>query len=68
MLGVLTDPTPQSYRNFASSYFGVDSDPEAVTHIFNLRPLTLEVVQRINAHATLDGLTPDIARSDYPTE
>jgi hypothetical protein len=57
MLGVLTDPT-QSYRNFASSYFGVDPDPEAVTHIFNLRPLTLEVVQRINVHATLDETWP----------
>ena len=67
MLGVLTDPTPRSYRTFAASYFGVDPDLDAVGHVFDLRPLTHDVVHRINPHATLDDLGPDITSAGYPT-
>jgi hypothetical protein len=68
LLDVLTDPTARSYRNFASSYFGVDLDPESLAHIFALRPLTQDVVARINPHATLDDLGPEITSAGYPTE
>lgn len=67
MLGVLTDPTPQSYRKFASSYFGIALDPDVVAHIFNLRPLSQDIVRRINARVTLDDLSAEIVSSGYPT-
>ncbi|GAB7065820.1 hypothetical protein H7J06_26850 [Mycobacterium hodleri] len=67
MLGVLTDPTPQSYRTFAATYFEVDPDPVAVDHVFNLRPLTRGVVRRINPQATLEELGADITSANYPT-
>lgn len=67
MLGVLTDPTPRSYRTWAASYFGVDPDLDAVDHVFNLRPLTEDVVRRINAQTTLDELGSDITSANYPT-
>ena len=67
LLGLLTDPTPRSYRTFAASYFGVDPDLDAVAHVFGLRPLTQDIVDRINPHATLDDLAPDIDGAGYPT-
>lgn len=66
LLGVLTDPTPRSYRTFAASYFGVDPNLDAVAHVFDLRPLTQGIVHRINPHATLDDLGPDITSAGYP--
>ena len=66
MLGVLTDPTPLSYRTWAAGYFGVDPDLDAVDHVFNLRPLTHDVVRRINAQTTLEELAPDITSAKYP--
>ena len=67
LLGVLTDPTPESYRTFAAAHFGVNPDPVAVHHVFSLRPLTQEVVHRINPRATLDELGPGIISAGYPT-
>jgi hypothetical protein len=67
LLGVLTDPTPQSYRTFATAYFGIDPDPDAIAHVLNLRPLTPDVVQRISPSATLEDLGADITRAGYPT-
>ncbi|MGJ6121486.1 hypothetical protein QN239_02805 [Mycolicibacterium sp. Y3] len=68
MLGMLIDPDPQqAYRDFASTYFEVVADAEAVAHVFDLRPLTPEVVRRLNAHTTLEDLASDIAQSGYPT-
>jgi hypothetical protein len=67
LLDVLCDPTPQSYRNFALTYFEVDIDPAALEHVFNLAPLTDQLVRKINPHATLDDLTRDLASSEYPT-
>lgn len=68
MLGLLIGPTPQSYRDFAVSYFGVDPDPAALAHVFALRPLTQDVVQRIHPLSTLDDLASDIASSGYPIQ
>lgn len=67
LLGLLCDPTTKSYRRFAAEYFGVDIDPVAVSHVFDLRPLTQSVVAGINAELTLDDLAADIAMSGYPT-
>lgn len=68
LLGLFTDSTSQSYRTFAASYFGVQTDPVAVSHVFDLRPLTQEVVARLNPDLTLDDLDADIRLAGYPTE
>lgn len=41
-------------------------DLDAVRHVHALRPLTPEVVARLNAEVTLDGLAEDIAGIGYP--
>ncbi len=67
LLGLLTDPTPESYRDFAAAYFGAQTDPAAVAHVFGLRPLTQEVVGRLNAELALDELAADVELAGYPT-
>lgn len=67
LLGLLTDPTTQSYRRFAADYFGVHPDPAAVSHVYGLRPLTQSVVVGLNADLALDDLGTDITLSGYPT-
>jgi hypothetical protein len=67
LLGLFTDSTSQSYRNFAAAYFGAQIDPAAVWHVFDLQPLTPEVLRRLNARLTLDDLAADIELASYPT-
>ena len=67
-LDLLTDPTPRSYLDFARSYFEVELAPAAVAHVLDLRPLTDEVVARLNPDVALADLTAELATAGYPTD
>lgn len=68
MLGALCEPNPAAaYSSFAFEYFEVDLDPVAVEQIFELGPITDQLVRSINPSATLDDLARDLASSGYPT-
>ncbi|BEL07035.1 hypothetical protein Q0Z83_052260 [Actinoplanes sichuanensis] len=63
---MLVDGTPEAYREFAEDYYEEDVDLEAVTAVFGLRPLTDELVRRLNPDVTVEYLDDDIAEIDYP--
>jgi hypothetical protein len=66
LLDLLTDPTPQSYRDFARSYFEVETDPSALEHIYRLQPLTEQVVTQLNPAVRLADIADEIADAGYP--
>jgi hypothetical protein len=61
LFGLLVDRTPEAYRRFAEDYYEVPVDLEAVRHVYNLRPLTKEVVGSLNPEITIADLAKDIA-------
>ncbi|MFD8075972.1 hypothetical protein ACFV3E_25355 [Streptomyces sp. NPDC059718] len=66
LFDLLTDRSPEAFRAFAEDYYEVPVDLDAVRHVHALRPLTPEVVAKLNAEVTLDGLAEDIAGIGYP--
>ncbi len=63
---VLVEGTPVAYRRFAEDYFETAVDLAAVGEIFALRPLTDELVRRLNADLVMADLAEDLAGIDYP--
>lgn len=65
MLSIL-DGRPESYVDWASEYFETDVTPEAVEHIYSLKPLDNEVVQSLNPDATMGKLHNCFVEIGYP--
>lgn len=63
---VLVDGTAVAYLRFAEDYYETDVDPEAVSAVFALRPLTDEVVRRLNPVLTVEDLVEDRGAIGYP--
>jgi hypothetical protein len=63
---LLAAGTPEAYREFAEDHYEEDVDLGAVTGVFALRPLTGELVRRLNPDVTVAYLADDIAEIDYP--
>ncbi|GAA2208575.1 hypothetical protein GCM10009850_040330 [Nonomuraea monospora] len=61
----LADPTPEAYRRFAEDYHEVPIALDAVRHVYELRPLTQEVVSVLNAELSLKDLAEDLAAARY---
>lgn len=55
-----------AYAEFAADYYEVALDEAAVAEIFALRPLTAELVRRLNSETSLDELADDLAGIGYP--
>ncbi|MGW2182212.1 hypothetical protein ACWCXX_29750 [Streptomyces sp. NPDC001732] len=66
LLDFLTDGSPEKYQDWATYYYDVPVDPAAVRHVYELRPLTPEVVSALNPGTTLDRLADGIAAIGYP--
>jgi hypothetical protein len=64
---LLTDPSPEAYQRFAEEYYEVPVDLAAVRHVYALRPLTQELVSRLNPEVAIDDLAEDVAQVRYPT-
>ena len=67
-LELLTDPTPHSYVDFALGYFEVQLDPRVVAHVYELNPLTEQLVRALNPDVGLHDIADDIDTSRYPTQ
>ncbi|MBA9003476.1 hypothetical protein [Thermomonospora cellulosilytica] len=67
LFGLLTNPSPEAYQQFAEDYYEVPVDLEAVRHIYALHPLTQDLVSRLNPEILIGDLTEDLAQARYPT-
>ncbi|WP_285499423.1 hypothetical protein [Actinokineospora sp. NBRC 105648] len=62
----LADGTPEAFQEFAQDYYETSVDLAAVRHVYALRPLTDEVVGKLNSEATLSGVIEEVLRTGYP--
>ena len=60
------DGRPESYREWAADYYERDVALAAVAHVYAHRPLTREVVARLNPEVSLAELEADIGEIGYP--
>ncbi len=65
LLAVL-DGRPDSYRDWAADYYGRAVDLAAVEHVYRHRPLTSDVVARLDPVVSLGELAADAAEIGYP--
>lgn len=63
---LLVAGTPDAYLEWAEDYYEVTLDPDAVRHVYGLRPLTAEVVAALNPEIALADLAEDIEETGYP--
>ncbi len=65
LLSVL-DGRPESYRDWAVDYYEREVELAAVAHVCAHRPLTPELVTRLNRDLSVGELTADISEIGYP--
>jgi hypothetical protein len=58
----------EGYRTFAEEYYEVGADIKAVRHVYALRPLTQEIVTRLNPAVDLADLLVDLREIGFPGE
>jgi hypothetical protein len=56
----------ESYREFAEDYYERPVDADAVRAVLDLRPLTADLVRRLNPDLALVDLAGDLAEIGYP--
>jgi hypothetical protein len=66
MLGLLTNPTPEAFVSFAEDYYEQPVDLDAVRHVLEGRPLTLETVTRLNPDASFAEIVKEADLMGYP--
>lgn len=60
------DGRPESYQNWATDYYERDVALAAVKDVYRHRPLTAELVARLNPEVSLGELAADISEIGYP--
>jgi hypothetical protein len=63
----LLDGNPATYQQWAEEYFEVEVDLAAVDYIYRHRPLTAEIVGRLNTEVRLEDLAGDLTEIGYPS-
>ena len=63
---MVAEAAPAAYLRFAQDYYGCEVDAGAVAEVYALRPLTDDIVRRLNPEASLSDLAADITRIGYP--
>lgn len=66
MFKTLANGTPEAYRDYAVDYFQVTLDPADVRTVFEHRPLTEDLVLRLNPEADLAALAKACESIGYP--
>lgn len=61
------DADPDTYRSFAADYYETELEGDDIAHVLALRPLSEELVSRLNPQRTLAQLAGDIVSIGYPT-
>ncbi|MEJ8302759.1 hypothetical protein [Saccharibacillus sacchari] len=54
------------YSEWASDYYEIDLDPQAVERIFDLEPLTPELLIILNSQVGLEDIEEDVVEIGYP--
>lgn len=63
---LLTDGTPEAFRDWAQDYYETPIDLAAVRHIYAGQPLTADVVTALNPATTLTTVAAEVAATGYP--
>lgn len=63
---MLVDGTPAAYADWAAYYFGAPVDLDAVQDVYELRPLTPELVGALNPAVSPERLGDAVAGIGYP--
>jgi len=63
---LLTDRRPEAFQEWAEDYYETDVDLDAIRHVFASRPLTEDVVARLNPEAHLTDLAKELTEAGYP--
>ncbi|MFP1628996.1 hypothetical protein ACLB9X_28370 [Streptomyces sp. 5K101] len=63
---LLVDPTPEAFQSFAEDYYEQPVDIKPVRHIYEERPLTEDVVARLNPRASFADVMAEVAATGYP--
>ncbi len=58
---------PETYQTFASENYEVEIPLTAIEHIYQLRPLTEEIIAELNPDQTLESVDADVVEIGYPT-
>ncbi|WP_069173645.1 hypothetical protein [Streptomyces griseus] len=66
LFALLVDGSPEVFQRFAEDYYEVPVDLEAVRDVYDLRPLSQELVSSLNSEVALTELAEDIAEIGYP--
>ncbi|MEZ0070004.1 transcriptional regulator with XRE-family HTH domain [Streptacidiphilus sp. MAP12-20] len=66
LFGLLLEGTAEAYVEFAAEYYEMAPALEAVQHVYDLEPLTQEVVSALNPAVQLEDLAEDAAQIGYP--
>jgi hypothetical protein len=66
MFDLLVDPAPEGFQSFAEDYYERPVDLDAVRHIYEQRPLTRDVVARLNLQASLADVMKEAKDMGYP--
>jgi hypothetical protein len=64
---VVVAADPAVYRRFAEAFHERSVDDDAVREVFALRPLTDELVRRLNPAVTAADLSDAVVRIGYPS-
>ncbi|WP_246212252.1 hypothetical protein [Streptomyces abyssomicinicus] len=67
LFALLVDRSPEAYAAWASDYFEMPVDVDAVRAVLELRPLTPEIVAALNPEIAFADLGEDLAAIGYPT-
>lgn len=63
---MLTEATPAAYLRFAQDYYECEVDADAVAEIYALRPLTDDIVGKLNPEMSTGDLAAEVSRIGYP--
>ncbi|MEU7124609.1 hypothetical protein [Streptomyces zaomyceticus] len=66
LFGLLLEGSAEAYLEFAEDYYEMAPALDAVQHIYDLKPLTQEVVSALNPAVRLEDLSDDITQIGYP--
>ncbi|MEU0794078.1 hypothetical protein ABZ342_28760 [Amycolatopsis sp. NPDC005961] len=66
LFGLLTDGTPEAFREWAQDYYEMPIDLDAVRHVHSGQPLTAKVVTALDSATTLAAVADGVAATGYP--
>ncbi|MFH9728376.1 hypothetical protein ACH4M4_36285 [Streptomyces sp. NPDC017254] len=66
LFGLLLEGSAEAYLEFAKDYYELAPTLEAVQHIYDLKPLTQDVISALNPAVRLEDLAEDITQIGCP--